>query len=170
MVYIPYNVNAQNNQKQALPWIGVDVLNITQPIANVLDMNNNLGTIITKIYPNSPAESSGLYAGNKRFLIDNSYMKLDADVITKVDDTIISNARQFNALINNKEIGENLTLSILRDEQIITIVLTVGSTTNYVFENASVYANPDNVDFIKYEDMKSKIKIQKPIKWNLRKR
>ena len=67
VINIQQNVYGQNDQKHALPWIGIRVANMTQSITNVLNIDDTIGVIITKIDWGSPAENSGLRIGNKKF-------------------------------------------------------------------------------------------------------
>ncbi len=69
------------------------------------DSNDSLGVLITKIIKNSPAEKANLQTG---------------DIILKIDKTTISESSDLVNYLQKKEVGEKVTLTILRDQEKLT--------------------------------------------------
>ncbi len=82
--------------------IGVVVQTITPEIARGLGLEEAHGALVADVLPGSPAEKTGLAAG---------------DVVVELDGHEIENARQFEVGIYRHPIGEAVDLNILRDGQ-----------------------------------------------------
>lgn len=91
-----FNETGQFNR----PYLGVQYQLITRDLA----LKNSLpeGAYISQVLPNSPAEKAGIKRG---------------DIITKVDGKKIGNdANTLANLINNKKVGESMTVTVWRDD------------------------------------------------------
>ena len=95
-------------------------------------------------------------------------VKLGGDAILKADNVTITNRTHFERLIrDNKSIGDNLKLTILRDSQIKEIDLIVGSKPGPLYDDAFTYASPANVNFSYYENIELGIEIKYPSRWEI---
>ncbi len=101
-------------------YLGVRYLNITQSIAQDLDLPVNQGALIYNstsraVESGSPADLAGLKA---------------YDVITQVGEVKLSNSISLSSALSKFKPGQNITLTILRDSNELKIDLTLGSTPN----------------------------------------
>lgn len=80
-------------------WLGVQVQPVTGPIADSLGLASAHGALVSSPQPGSPAAKAGLKSG---------------DIITKVDDKEIKDARDLARTIAGMAPGSEVTLSILR--------------------------------------------------------
>lgn len=80
-------------------WLGVQVQPVTGPIADSLGLKSAHGALISSPQPDSPAAKAGLKSG---------------DIITKVDDKEIKDARDLAKTIAGIAPGQRVTLSVLR--------------------------------------------------------
>lgn len=90
-------------------WLGIDY-------STKLEKNGTLGIKITKIYKNSPAELSGLKAG---------------DYITKIDNVPIAKQDKntpFDKVLMQKNLNDSITFSLLRDEKKQKVSLILNQT------------------------------------------
>ena len=135
------------NHSQLVPWIGIS------------EMENDLfqmGIFVNEISPDSPAAVAGISYGDK---------------IIKADNKTVENTNDLEHIVTNKEIGQNLTLTLLNDDQEKEISLIVGSRPAPKYEEATKYSDPDSVNFSEYVDtLRSQyITMQYPTSWNFTK-
>jgi hypothetical protein len=125
-----------------IPYTGLIRNQITPEIAEGLGFNRSTyGMIVSEIVPDSPAEEAGFKAGNITRSISGEIIKLGGDVILKVDGNnkfIRNNDAYLYYLQNVKNVGDNITFSILRDGKIQELNLTIGSIPPFFW-----YENPD---------------------------
>ncbi len=93
--------------------IGMRIQTIDEGIAKYYHLNNTKGVIVTKIYPNTPAERGGIEVG---------------DIITEVDGFKISNENSMFSVFHEFRTGQTITVKIIRDdkESIKTMKLVKG--------------------------------------------
>ncbi len=80
-------------------WLGISVQNIDEVMKNQFGIADKNGVIISQVTPDSPAASAGLKVG---------------DIIKRLDDVRIMDAKRFIKLIMKKKAGREITLSLLR--------------------------------------------------------
>jgi len=83
-------------------WLGVSIQDLTPEIGKALGIASSDGVVVTEVAPNSPAEKSGLKAG---------------DVIAAIDGKRVTSARELRNQIGLAPIGAGVRLTILRKEQ-----------------------------------------------------
>ncbi len=82
--------------------IGMRIQTIDEGIAKYYHLNNTKGVIVTKIYPNTPAERGGIEVG---------------DIITEVDGFKISNENSMFSVFHEFRTGQTITVKIIRDDK-----------------------------------------------------
>lgn len=83
-------------------WLGVGIQDISDELAESLQLKDATGSIITQTMPNSPAEKAGLQRG---------------DVITHINGNKVQDYRETLEQISRQAPGSEITLSILRDNK-----------------------------------------------------
>jgi S1-C subfamily serine protease len=86
----------------ARPWLGVETQPVDAALAESLGLDRPTGVLITQVLPGSPAAQAGLAS---------------RDVITKVDDVEVNDEPALNFRIATKGIGNNATLTFIRNGQ-----------------------------------------------------
>ncbi len=86
----------------ARPWLGVETQPVDAALAETLGLDRPTGVLITQVLPGSPAAQAGLSS---------------RDVITKVDDVEVNDEPALNFRIATKGIGNNATLTFIRNGQ-----------------------------------------------------
>lgn len=120
---IPINM-AQASMRQILEngevkrgQIGVSIQDVTDQLRQAFDLKNGQqGVLITGIGDNTPAQKAGLQPG---------------DIITSVDDASTNSTSQLRSQIGIKNIGDKVTLSVLRDKRNRTFTLSVGNPQQF---------------------------------------
>jgi serine protease Do len=99
-------------------YVGVLMQELTPDIARQLGMSSPKGALVSDVSPNSPAAKSGVQAG---------------DVIVKLADRPIQDWRQFRAQLAERQVGETVSLTILRQGKQTRIDVTIAEVPpNYL--------------------------------------
>lgn len=101
------------------PYVGVQMTTLTPKLAkeNNQDPNSPLslpevnGVLVLKVLANTPAAAAGMRIG---------------DVVTAVDGKSITNASQFQAMVENTPVGQALELTIQRGKNTQTVAVKTG--------------------------------------------
>jgi S1-C subfamily serine protease len=108
------------------PWLGVSGVDMTPGIADTLGLKEPRGFLVVDVVNGSPADKAGIKSGDRQATIDGRPIKLDGDVITKVDGKMVRKIDDIlTYLQREKTVGDNIQLTILRNgkEQQLTILL-----------------------------------------------
>jgi serine protease Do len=95
--------------------IGVSIQDISPDNATRLGLNDSNGVLVNGIEQGSAADKAGLRAG---------------DVVIRVNETPINDARDFARLIGNSAPGTTFSLNVWRDKQLWKMSITTGSDKN----------------------------------------
>ncbi len=93
------------------PWIGITYSLVTQSIAQQLNLSSTDGIIVGEIQPNSPAAKAGLQKN---------------DVLLSLDGKTFTADNTLRQMIQDKNPGDAITLSVLRNGQTLAITITLG--------------------------------------------
>jgi len=113
--------------KYTHPYLGISGVDVDLAIANRLGLQKAQGFLIVDLVSGGPAEKAGLKGGTTTVTIENQQIKIGGDVITGVDNL---NIRKLNDLVvyleRNKKPGDTINLKAIRNQQEISIKLTLG--------------------------------------------
>lgn len=102
------------------PYLGVRYIPITSDVAQQYSLNVNQGAYIApSADPSQPSVVSGSPA-------DQAGLK-EGDIITKVDGTTIDQNHDLITLLDQHQVGDTVTLSVLRGGKSIDVHVTLGS-------------------------------------------
>jgi serine protease Do len=93
-------------------YAGIGLQDLTEDIAQVLDLKIRRGAIVTQVFEDSPAEAAGLQAD---------------DIIISIDNREIHNSQDVRNIVGYSAPGTKLNFVVLRKGQEKNITLTVGS-------------------------------------------
>ncbi len=82
------------------PWLGIYGIDLIPQISSYYNLPVQEGVIIVKVIQGSPAEISGIEEG---------------DIILSIDKTPIKNMIELQKIIQNKKVGEEITIRIIRN-------------------------------------------------------
>lgn len=108
------------------PFLGAGGRTVDAALAQDLNLPVDRGLLVQEIYPGSPAEQIGLRAGKDPIPTTHGPVQQGADIILAVNGEPVNNQSDLNRLIAEREIGETIQLTILRDgkEQTLSATLT----------------------------------------------
>ena len=75
--------------------------------------------------PNSPADKAGIQAGDAQVSIGGQQIRAGGDVITAVDGQSVSGMDDVVAAVDAKKPGDDLQLTVLRDNNQRTVTVTL---------------------------------------------
>lgn len=107
------------------PFLGVGGQPVDSTLARQLELPVDHGVLVQEIHEGSPADEIGLDAGDDPAQTVRGQVNEDADVILSVDGNPVQSQSGLNQLIAQHEIGEKVTLEILRDGERMSLEATL---------------------------------------------
>lgn len=92
------------------PWIGASLQPVSSDIAMGLGLDRPRGVLVTRIFPDSPAEQAGLEVG---------------DLIVAVGENEINDPNSFGYRLATREIGSSATLRVLRGQEEVALTIAL---------------------------------------------
>ncbi|MGH9924783.1 MAG: trypsin-like peptidase domain-containing protein [Nitrososphaeraceae archaeon] len=123
------------------PTLGINSINMTEQIAARMNLTlqqqplsddhdgGRGGVLVIDVFADGPAENAGIRGGFIVANINRTLIEIGGDVIMRIDDTMIPNVDALNKFIDNKNIGDTIQVTVVRNSQPISIPVTVGSTS-----------------------------------------
>ncbi len=111
------------------PWIGISGTSLIPDLATAMGLAaDQRGTLVVDVVPGSPAAKAGLQGSDRQIQIDGQTARVGGDVIVAVDEQPVQDFEDLIAyLANSTEVGQTITLSVLRDAKQETIDLTLAT-------------------------------------------
>jgi S1-C subfamily serine protease len=109
------------------PWLGISSTDIVPEIAKVLHLKEAKGLLVIDVIADSPADKYGIKGGSKMVTLDGRQIRIGGDVIVAIDDTLIRKVDDLLIYIQReKSVGDEMTLSIIRDGEPMQITIVLG--------------------------------------------
>ena len=129
--------------QQQRPTLGINTINMTEQIAVRMNITSSLeqmvsdddreidrgGVLVIDLFADGPAERAGIKGGFVLAEINGTQVEIGGDVIVRIDDTMIPNVNALDKFIGNKDIGDIVQVTVIRQGQSLKIPVIVGSTT-----------------------------------------
>ena len=110
------------------PYLGISGTDIDADIAEIMKLQNTTGFLVIQVTAGSPADKAGIHGGSILTKIDGRDVELGGDVIVGIDDKPIRKIDDILSYLDReKKVGENVTLSIVRNGQIEKLDLTLAN-------------------------------------------
>lgn len=134
-------LETEQNQQQQHPTLGINSINMTEQIAERMNLtglqqpSNNKqddeaeGALVVDVFADGPAERAGIRGGFIVADINGTPVEIGGDVIVRIDDTMILNVDALNESINDKNIGDTIQVTVMRNAQPLRMPVIVGSTS-----------------------------------------
>lgn len=132
---IPSNIVANvvpqiiNSGRAQHPWLGISGTTLSSQVAAAMGLNETqTGILLSEVISGGPAAQAGLRGATRQANIDGLTVLVGGDIITGVDGRAIE---QFDDLlgyiVQHTQVGQTITLNILRDGQPQTVQLTLAA-------------------------------------------
>jgi S1-C subfamily serine protease len=111
------------------PYLGISGTDMTPDIAQAMNLPaETRGALVVTVTPGGPAANAGLQASNTTVTINGVQGTVGGDVITAIDGQTINSMSDIIAyLAIHTQVGQNVSLTILRNGQTQTVNVTLGS-------------------------------------------
>ena len=115
--------------RYAHPWLGIEHLGyeITPYLAKTLGLPVDRGLLIAQIYEGSPALRAGIRPATDEIILGNTRYLIGGDILTAIDGVPLTSWEDLDAYLQEKtEVGQMVTLDIIRDGQPIQVQVALG--------------------------------------------
>jgi S1-C subfamily serine protease len=109
------------------PWVGIEGVDMNIDIAREMETDYTYGFLVIRVIENSPAEEAGLQGGTRSVWIEGQEIIIGGDIIIGVDNRTVRKADDILTYLERyKSPGDKIVLTIVRNNEVITIDLTLG--------------------------------------------
>lgn len=111
------------------PYLGItsDTSFTVAELAEPLDLPVDQGVLISEVQPGSAAAEAGLVGGTREVTVRGRRVMVGGDIITAIDGTGVRTFEDLVAyLVSNTEVGQEVTLTLVRDGEQIEVSVTLG--------------------------------------------
>lgn len=111
------------------PYLGISGTSLTPAIAQAMNLpSNTKGALVVQVSPGGPAANAGLQGSNTQATIDGQPVAVGGDVITAINGQPVTRFEDLSAyLFSNTQVGQTVTLTILRNGQQQSVQVTLGT-------------------------------------------
>ena len=127
------------NGEHEWAWLGVAGRSLSPALIEAMDLSVNKGAYISEVVDDGPSEHAGLRGAVRETSIDGRRVEVGGDVIVAIDGQPVTSFEDllvYIALYTSP--GQNVTLTILRDNKTREISVTLGSRPQETFEPFSL--------------------------------
>jgi S1-C subfamily serine protease len=143
------------------PYIGITGIDITPEIAEAIGLTEAGGFLVTDVTAEGPAAKAGIQGGDSLTNVNGREIALGGDVILGIDDNKTVNKIDdiLTYLERERQVGDNVKLTVLRDGQLQEMNVIVGPRP-FVSSSAATTS-----DILTYQNSAFGIRIQYPANW-----
>ncbi|MFB6209734.1 MAG: S1C family serine protease, partial [Candidatus Nanohaloarchaea archaeon] len=114
------------NGENRHPWIGVSGIDVNPEIAERMNLKNTTGFLVVSVVEDSPADRAGLQAGERTVEVNGRELNIGGDVIVGINDEKVRGISDILLYLSREtEVGETVTLEVIRDGERIEVPLTL---------------------------------------------
>ena len=89
--------------------------------------NTQEGVLISSVTVGSPADQAGLQGGSRQTQIEGQSVTIGGDIIVSVNGQPVHNFDDLLNAVDNAQIGQTITLGILRNGQTMNVDVTLAA-------------------------------------------
>ncbi len=111
------------------PYLGISGTDVTPDIAQAMNLpTTSRGALVIEVTPGGPAANAGIQGSNNTVTINGSQVTVGGDIIQTINGQTINSMSDLIAyLAINSQVGQSVTLGVLRNGQSQNIKVTLGS-------------------------------------------
>ena len=111
------------------PWLGISGYNLFPDMAEAMGLDRNThGTLVAAVIEGGPADDAGIQGATDTAMINGVPFDVGGDVIIGVEGLTLDSFYELQVyLTRNTKPGDTVTLTIIRDGDIIVVDFTLGS-------------------------------------------
>jgi putative serine protease PepD len=107
-------------------YLGISGGSITPDLAKALKLSVEEGVLVNEVVKGGPADEAGVKGGDTSATVEGANLSLGGDVITEVAGKRVSGMEEVINAVNSASPGDKMELTIDRDGDTKTIVVTLG--------------------------------------------
>jgi S1-C subfamily serine protease len=107
-------------------FLGVEVLPVSDWLAQALDLPVQDGLLIERARPGSPADRAGLRGGDRVAIAGMQKLLVGGDVIVSIDGQNVASQLDMNRILNRKRPGDSVRVVIYRGGKKMDLPVTLG--------------------------------------------
>ena len=121
----------QPGKNQPNAWLGIRGADVTAGLAEAAKLPSDVkGVLVQQVENNSPAEKAGLRGGTESVTVNGEQVMVGGDVITAIDGQAVSGIQSLRNILAKHNSGDNVSLEVLRDGQLVALQVTLASYPN----------------------------------------
>jgi S1-C subfamily serine protease len=111
------------------PYLGISGVALTPDLAKAMNLKpDQRGALVEEVVPGGPSDKAGLHGSDKQVTIDGQDIHVGGDVIIAINDQPVMGIDDIIAyLAASTEVGQKVTLTVLRDGKETKLEVTLGS-------------------------------------------
>jgi serine protease Do len=130
------------------PYLGISGTDMTPDIATAMGLNaDQRGALVVNVTAGGPADKAGLRGSNQQTQINGVSVPVGGDVIVAINGQPV---QQFDDMLSylarNTEVGQTVTLTILRDGKQMTVDVTLGARPQQTTQSSSASGSTVGAD------------------------
>jgi S1-C subfamily serine protease len=122
----------RENGQAEYAYIGVSTQPLYPQLADKLGLDTEFGALIASVVPGGPAAKAGLRGGSGTIRFQAAEYETGGDVIVEIDGEEVTEPDSLIKLIDEREPGEKVKLTILRDNKRQDVEVTLGKRPDQV--------------------------------------
>ncbi len=107
-------------------YLGVEGMQLWPELAEALGLPVGEGILIERVEPGGPADRAGLRGGNRAVRTGLRRLILGGDVLVAIDGEPVRNSFDLNLLMNRRQPGDNVTVTIYRGNRKMEVRVRLG--------------------------------------------
>jgi S1-C subfamily serine protease len=108
-------------------FLGISGTDVTPQLANVLNLSVKQGALVQSVVSGGPADKAGVKGGHATATIGGQLVRAGGDVITAIDGKAVSGMDDVISVVNQKQPGDEVQLSLADGSQQRTVTVTLGN-------------------------------------------
>ncbi len=111
------------------PYLGISGMSLTPDLAEGMDLPaEQRGALVIEVTPDGPADEAGLRGSDQQFVLEGQTYLIGGDVVTAMNGEPVKEMDDLIAyLFSHTEVGQQVTLSIIRDGKASEIEVVLGA-------------------------------------------
>jgi S1-C subfamily serine protease len=106
------------------PWLVISGMALTSSLVSSLNFSVDQGVYVISVVPDSPAADAGLVGAGTA---SDGNPNEGGDIITAADGQPVESIQELSDYFMTKQVGDNVTLSVIRDGQNLNIQITLAA-------------------------------------------
>jgi S1-C subfamily serine protease len=107
-------------------FLGISGTDVTPELANVLNLSVEQGALVQSVVSGGPADDAGVKGGDATVSIRGQRVRAGGDVVTAIDGTDVAGMEDVIGVVNEKQPGDEVRLSLADGDEERTVTVTLG--------------------------------------------